>query len=250
MRSVNLRESQPTHGISRGRRPSAGCRGEIELCHGGRRHGRPFSARQSCSTWLSSCAANLATQSPSVRRPWLRWTPPRCHSAGDRDCVGRARCPSYQKWLALPRRVCVLETPDTRVDRESAVLFRSRHSHPLLAPIGVPSFPAAIERPVERPAKPVNRLLCVPMGRPQPDRRFAISARTAGTSSTAIPIAVCVVDPRSLSSRSVFHGPAKHVFDFGLCHAMAVDVGLVRLRINVVANVHTRMLSPSPVRSN
>jgi hypothetical protein len=52
-----------------------------------------------------------------------------------------------------------------------------------------------IYRPVEQPAKPVcsNRLLCVPMAAPQPERRFAISSRTAGTSSMGTPIAVCVV---------------------------------------------------------
>ncbi len=52
-------------------------------------------------------------------------------------------------------------------------------------------------------------------------------------------------DSRSLSSRSILHGPAKHGFDFRLCHAVAVDVRLPSLRIDVVPDAHAGMLAPS-----
>jgi hypothetical protein len=53
-----------------------------------------------------------------------------------------------------------------------------------------------------------------------------------------------------VSSRSILHRPSKYVFDLLLHHVVPIDVGLLRLRIDVVADVHIGILSPSSVRSN
>src|SRR5439155_5944948 len=57
-------------------------------------------------------------------------------------------------------------------------------------------------------------------------------------------------DSRFLSSWSILHGSTNHVFDFRLCYTVAIDVWLLRLRIDAVTNLHDGMLSPSAVSSN
>ena len=53
-------------------------------------------------------------------------------------------------------------------------------------------------------------------------------------------------DSRFLSW-SILHGSTNHVFDFRLCYTVAIDVWLLRLRIDAVTNLHDGMLSPSAV---